>query len=84
MMCSKLISILSQQTSTSLTNFFLAMMYYPEIQVKAHKLLDEVVGRSRLPDFTDMDQLQYITAVVKETLRWKAVAPLGNIKLHSP
>ncbi|KXN91232.1 O-methylsterigmatocystin oxidoreductase [Leucoagaricus sp. SymC.cos] len=64
-------------TSTALTNFFLAMMLYPEVQAKAQKLLDDIVGRSRLPDFNDMDSLPYIGCLVKETLRWKAVVPLG-------
>ncbi|KAK7025110.1 cytochrome P450 monooxygenase 67 [Favolaschia claudopus] len=64
-------------TATALTNFFLAMSLYPDVQRRAHTELDAVVGRGRLPDFSDRDQLPYIGAILKETLRWKAVAPLG-------
>ena len=53
------------------------MMLYPEVQKRAQSELDEVVGRDRLPTFEDRDRLPYIANVVKETFRWKAVAPLG-------
>ena len=45
---------------------------------KAQQELDRVVGRDRLPTFEDRPTLPYITNVVKETLRWKAVSPLGE------
>ena len=64
------------QTVTALVNFFLAMVWYPEVQERAQKELDEVIGHSRLPEFVDRASLPYISAVVKETLRWKPVAPL--------
>lgn len=54
------------------------MMWFPEAQVNAQAELDKVVGRSRLPEFTDKPQLPYLSALVKETLRWKEVAPLGT------
>ena len=66
------------QTVAALANFLLAMMWYPEVQERARKELDSVVGRSRLPDFSDRADLPYLSAVVKEALRWKAVAPLGK------
>jgi cytochrome P450 len=59
------------------------MMLYPDVQAKAQKVLDDVVGRSRLPDFNDLDNLPYIRCLVKETLRWKAVTPLGSAPLLS-
>ncbi|TCD61769.1 hypothetical protein EIP91_007971 [Steccherinum ochraceum] len=64
-------------TVTALTNFFLAMMFYPSAQARAQVELDRVVGSSRLPEFADRPNLPYLSAVVKETLRWRAVAPLG-------
>ena len=36
-----------------------------------------MVGPNRLPDFDDRDALVYVSAIVKETLRWFNVAPLG-------
>jgi len=40
--------------------------------------IDTVVGPNRLPDFYDRPSLPYINAVLKETLRWNLVAPLGT------
>jgi cytochrome P450 len=46
------------------------MVLHPEIQVKAREEIDRVVGRGRLPDFTDRDSLPYISAIAKEALRY--------------
>ncbi|KAJ6456449.1 cytochrome P450 [Mycena sanguinolenta] len=64
-------------TATALTNFFLAMALYPDVQRRAHAELDAVVGRGHLPDFDDKEKLPYLGAILKETLRWKAITPLG-------
>ncbi|RPD55979.1 cytochrome P450 [Lentinus tigrinus ALCF2SS1-6] len=61
----------------SLETFFLAMVLNPEVQQKAREELDRVVGAHRLPDYCDNAALPYITAIVKETLRWQPVAPLA-------
>ena len=53
------------------------MLAYPETQARAHAELDAVVGRSRLPTFSDFSHLPYIRAMVKESLRWRPVAPSG-------
>jgi len=66
------------QTVSSILTFILAMVLHPEVVKKAHEEIDSVVGSSRLPDFGDKDKLVYITAVVKETLRWQAVTPIGT------
>ena len=57
--------------------FFLAMLGRPEVQEKAHKELDAVVGSRRLPTFEDLDSLPYVTAIIKETARWQVVTPIG-------
>ncbi|GAB1310101.1 O-methylsterigmatocystin oxidoreductase, putative [Madurella fahalii] len=44
---------------------------------KAQKLLDEVVGRDRLPTFDDRPKLAYIDAIASETLRWRPVVVGG-------
>ena len=54
------------------------MTMYPEAQKKAQAELDDVVGADRLPTFEDRDSLPYINAMVKETLRWGVVTPLGE------
>ncbi len=53
------------------------MVTYPAVQARAHAELDEVVGRARPPTFADVPSLPYIHAMVKETLRWSPIAPLG-------
>ncbi len=65
------------QTVASVRAFFLAMAMYPDIQRKAQEELDRVVGRTRLPDFEDRNNLPYVNAVVKELTRWNVVAPMG-------
>ncbi|KZT24415.1 cytochrome P450 [Neolentinus lepideus HHB14362 ss-1] len=57
--------------------FILAMAMHPEVQRRAQAEIDAVVGRSRLPDFSDRDSLPYINAVVKEVIRWQPAFPLG-------
>ncbi|KAH9953595.1 cytochrome P450 [Lactifluus volemus] len=57
--------------------WMLAMITYPETQARAQAELDKVVGRSRLPTFSDYPHLPYIRAMVKETLRWGQLDPLG-------
>ena len=54
------------------------MALYPDVQKKAQAELDTVVGSNRLPDFHDRPSLPYINAVLKETLRWNLVSPLGR------
>ena len=54
------------------------MAMFPEAQKKAQAEIDAVIGHERLPDFSDYDSLPYINAVVKETLRWQPVVPVGE------
>jgi len=42
------------------------MLVFPEVQRRAQDELDRVVGRARLPTFSDMKHLPYIQAIVKE------------------
>ncbi|KAI1782833.1 cytochrome P450 [Ganoderma leucocontextum] len=61
----------------ALQSFFLAMALHPETQKKAQAELDAVVGPGRMPEFSDWKSLVYVDALIKETLRWHTVAPLG-------
>ena len=51
------------------------MVQNPDIQKKAQKAIDDVVGHDRLPDFTD--SIPYVDAIVKEVNRWRPVLPLS-------
>ncbi|THU98700.1 cytochrome P450 [Dendrothele bispora CBS 962.96] len=64
-------------SSAALAWFMHAMLLNPEVQRKAHEELDTVVGRSRMPMFSDYDQLPYIRGIVNETLRLRPISPLG-------
>ena len=66
------------QTVSILEVFVLAMALHPGVQKKAQDQIDEVVGRDRLPTFSDLDSLPYVHAIYKELLRWQPVAPLGK------
>ena len=59
-------------------SFVLAMAMYPEVQRKAQAELDAVIGCDRLPNFNDLESLPFVNAVVKETLRWQPVLPMGG------
>ncbi|KAH9960118.1 cytochrome P450 [Russula dissimulans] len=53
------------------------MIAFPYTQRKVQIELDIVVGRERMPTFADAPSLPYLGAVIKETLRWGPVLPLG-------
>lgn len=60
----------SDTTISAIHTFFLAMLAYPDVQDKVHQELDEIVGRGRLPDFSDEQRMPYLNAVIKEVLRY--------------
>ncbi|KAI0631915.1 cytochrome P450 [Trametes polyzona] len=64
-------------TFSTTESVFLALSQNPEVQKRAWEEPDRVVGPHRLPDFTDRESLVYINAIVKESLRWHNVLPLG-------
>lgn len=72
----------SYETITStLRTFALAMVLYPDVQRRAQAEIDFVVGGDRLPTFKDRDSLPYVESILRETLRWHPVGPLGNLPL---
>lgn len=52
-------------------------MYFPEVLKKAQTVVDEEVGRDRLPNFDDLTRIPYITAMIREAFRWRTVAPIA-------
>ncbi|KAF9485046.1 cytochrome P450 [Pholiota conissans] len=64
-------------TTSTIMNFFIAMISFPEVQKKAQEEIDRVIGSDRLPNYNDMESLPYVTAVLRETIRWKPLIPLG-------
>lgn len=64
-------------TSITLKAFTLTMLLYPQVQRKAQEEIDSVVGTHRLPTFSDRENLPYLNAIVKESIRWWPIAPMG-------
>ncbi|KAI0654156.1 cytochrome P450 [Cubamyces menziesii] len=75
--CAVVYSAGADTTAAALRNFTLAMFVYPDVQRRAQEELDRVVGRDRLPTFQDQAKLPYVLKVMKESLRWRAMSPLG-------
>ncbi|KIJ33701.1 hypothetical protein M422DRAFT_264318 [Sphaerobolus stellatus SS14] len=65
----------SAQTVLQMTLFILAMALFPDVQRKAQRELDSVLGGIRFVEFEDEPELPYISAVVRETLRWHPLLP---------
>ncbi len=53
------------------------MAEYPDIQKRAQKELDTVIGSDRLPQISDQKSLPYVEAVMMECFRWNPILPLG-------
>ncbi|OAX36943.1 cytochrome P450 [Rhizopogon vinicolor AM-OR11-026] len=66
-----------ETTASVLMNFILAMILQPDIQEKAHALIESVVGSKRLPTFQDRQSLPYVDAILRECMRWHPVFPLA-------
>lgn len=57
---------------------FVAAVQNPSFMAQAHEVLDKIVGRDRLPSFSDRGKLAYVDAVMHELLRWRPISP-GSI-----
>ena len=53
------------------------LLYFPHILKKAQDVIDEAIGRERLPNFGDLERVPYITAMIREAFRWRTVAPVA-------
>lgn len=62
---------------TAVKTFIAVLLLHPDIQAKAQAEIDAVIGPNRLPDFEDKPKLPYLNAMLKETLRWEPVTPMG-------
>jgi len=51
-------------TASTVMTFVLAMVLHPDVQLKAQKEVDLVVGPNQLPEFSDMPNLTFISAIV--------------------
>ncbi|KAG6895260.1 hypothetical protein C0992_002326 [Termitomyces sp. T32_za158] len=65
-------------TVAAIATSILGFLTNPQALKKAQDEIDRVVGPDNLPTFDDENSLPYITAITKETLRWREVAPIGT------
>jgi hypothetical protein len=54
------------------------MIAFPEVQKKAHAVIDSTIGKERLPELSDRGTFPYLEALFFEVLRWNLVTPLGE------
>ena len=71
----------SDNIRMTLNTFVMAMLCHPQILQKAQREIDRVCHSCnpdvfRLPGLDDMPLLPYISALIKEILRWRPVVPL--------
>lgn len=60
----------------AVANCILALLNHPEVLKKAYEEIDRAIKPGYLPDFDDQKSLPYISAIVKESSRWRDIAPL--------
>ncbi|GLB39440.1 putative cytochrome p450 [Lyophyllum shimeji] len=65
-------------TVSALISFVMLMALHPAVQAKIQEELDNVAGRGHVPHPSELGKLGYLTAVMKEVLRY---APVANLAL---
>lgn len=66
----------SDTSSVVILTFIKAMVCFPEVQKKAQTEIDNLIDASRSPRWGDYNDLPYVSAVVKESARWR---PIGGL-----
>ncbi len=67
----------SDTSASVLASFVQAMVTYQDVQKKAQAEIDSVIPEDRVPNFDDYEKLPYVAQIVKESHRWRPVAPLS-------
>lgn len=76
-LCGVLMEGGSDTSSSTIFAFIQAMIRFPHVQKKAQQQIDTIVGEDRSPLWSDYPELPYVTMIVKESMRWRPVAPLA-------
>lgn len=76
-LCGVLLEGGSATSASVILAFVQAMIKYPYAQTKAQQEIDSVIGENRSPVWSDYAKLPYVSQIVKETMRWRPVAPIG-------
>ncbi|PBK75561.1 cytochrome P450 [Armillaria solidipes] len=67
----------SDTTASFINSLILALTAFLEDQRKGQEEVDRVLGDQRIPALADFANLPYIQAIIKETHRFRPVAPLA-------
>jgi len=67
----------SDTSAAVLASCVQGLVTHPEVQKKAQAEIDAVIGEDRIPTWEDYDKLPYVGTLIKESMRWRPVAPLG-------
>ncbi|KAF8547992.1 cytochrome P450 [Imleria badia] len=67
----------AESTSSTLMSFTLAMVKNPRVWKRAQAEIDALIGTERLPEYEHRPCLPYVEAIIRESLRWKPVAPIA-------
>lgn len=65
-------------TAAQLLTLVMAFAKNPRVQKRAQEEIDKVCGVQRSPLWSDLKELPYINAIVKEGMRWRPVAVTGS------
>ncbi|OIT02523.1 cytochrome p450 cyp736a12 [Nicotiana attenuata] len=69
--------VASMDTSSAAIEWILSELFrHPDVMKKLQKELEHVVGRKRMVEESDLENLQYLDMVIKEGFRLHPVAPL--------
>jgi len=66
------------KTTSTLASFISMMLLHPEEQTKIQLELDKYLTRTALPGASDISQLPYLDAALRESMRLNTSAPLGQ------
>jgi len=61
--------LILSKTLATLMSAMIALVVDPIVQARAQAELDMVVGRNRLPDFSDRESLPYMKCIISEAIR---------------
>ncbi|VUC37774.1 unnamed protein product [Clonostachys rosea] len=75
--CGGMIEAGSETTATTINNWVLCMLLFPDVFARAQEEVDRVVGIERIPQWEDENDLPYVRAMIKELLRYRPVNKFG-------
>lgn len=70
----------SDTTASTIQSFILFMLSHPHVLRTVREEIDRVVGEDRLPEFDDEENLPYLIACIKETLRRRPPTIMGTLE----